>query len=183
MSARYGCQKHGIALAQGPSQRLRGRHRGQHQRLIADYCETTFPKAIYTLARSHDPYAQRQLARKLGIEHNLSLDQTKQLTRCLVAACAIEAFLTLGTPLAGGAFTRHLLDQETDRARQALEGQALTFEGGGSGTGIVAAFEDGGGVLMVSSGGRVYMRLETDESLAWYRHANTINPTDPKETP
>ena len=171
-SARYGCHKYGILLAEGPSHSLRLRHKGRHQRIIADYVVPggSFAWAVYHLARTCDRFDLTRLARRLANHHHLSQDQAKALMRCLLDACAFEAWLSLGGSFAGPGRADHARAKETERADEAVaQGTVLLRER--QGPGALLLFADGSGALLRSDARdkKDYMRLQDPESMVWYR--------------
>ena len=156
---------------------LRSRQRGRTQRILAEYMGGTFPWAIYKLTREGDRHEIQKLARKLAGVNNLSSYQADGLGWCILDACAIERWLTIGGHFAGPGRAGHKRNLETDRAQCVLqETRVGSFEV--QGPGLLCILENGSGLTMRTKGSRVYMRLETPESLVWYRNQPTSEELD-----
>ena len=175
--ARYACSQEGIALAQGTSNALRSRQRGRSQRILAEYVGGTFPWAIHQLTREADRHGIQKLARRLAGLNNLSSYQADGLGWCILDACAIERWLTIGGHFAGPGRADHKRSIETDRAQCVLrEARVDSFEV--QGPGLLCILENGSGLTMRNEKSRIYMRLETPESLVWYRSQPTSEESD-----
>ena len=165
-AARYGCEKYGVSLEK-KERRFCPRHRGRHQRIIAEHIDPDrrdFALAIYHLTRQHNRHDLHKLAHRLAWRNNLSFDQVTCLARCLLDACALERWLTIGGHFVGSGRLLHMREQEAQRAGCAMEyATVVGFEG--QGPGLLALFRDGDGLVMRrDKDGTVYMRLETPDS-------------------